>query len=240
MRGLAFWSACRCDPLLRRGCCGFSVPEILAVVAILSIILSILLPSFQQAKRQAKQVLCQSNHRNIVLAARTYSSENQQYLPFPNSNAYESSGLYTGPGWLYKAPNKSLPKHIEAGSLWPYLKDVRVYRCPMDEPPWNMGPVQKITSFGFNAELRSNVHLPSTRTHQLRSNAVIMWETDETQGGGYWNDGNNLPNEHISRRHSNGANIGVIDGSIPWWTYDQWVINQLKIPGPLYCSPLRY
>jgi prepilin-type N-terminal cleavage/methylation domain-containing protein len=217
---------------------GFTVPEMLAVVAIILIVLSILLPSLNKGREHAIRIQCQVNLKNLILATRGYVLENRHYLPFPNSNAIETSGAWTGPGWLYKAPNKTQLEHIEAGVLWPHLRDYKTYRCPLDKPPYLMGPVHNITSYGMNGELRDTAHLPAYRTFDLKvGRAIIFWETDETQGGGFWNDGNNFPNEGITRRHFTGATVAVIDGSTEWLNYSDYYALAGQDPGRLWCKP---
>lgn len=52
------------------------MPEILAVVAIIAILISILLPTFAQARWEAKKTRCGAQMRFISIAARAYSVDN--------------------------------------------------------------------------------------------------------------------------------------------------------------------
>ncbi len=64
---------------------GFTVPELLAVVAIIAIIISMLMPSLRKAREHAMMVQCQSVIRQTAMANRSYATENRSiYL----NNAY--------------------------------------------------------------------------------------------------------------------------------------------------------
>jgi len=79
----------------RRIGCAFTVPEVLAVVAILSILLAMLLPSMTVAKERARAVICASNERQIGIGIRNYAVQNKQYFPV---------GVNPGSGdWLWMA-----------------------------------------------------------------------------------------------------------------------------------------
>ncbi|HOD79907.1 MAG: hypothetical protein BWX88_02809 [Planctomycetes bacterium ADurb.Bin126] len=72
---------------------GFSLVELLVVVAILSLLLVILTPSLSRAKRLAQDVACLSNQHQIVTAHSTYTTAYQGYHP-------PSSTDPTQPHWL--------------------------------------------------------------------------------------------------------------------------------------------
>ncbi len=59
----------------------FTLIELLVVVAIIAILLSILLPSLERARAQARQLLCLTNERSQGQAAQLYSGENNEFLP---------------------------------------------------------------------------------------------------------------------------------------------------------------
>ena len=59
----------------------FTLIELLVVVAIISLLISILLPSLQTAREKAKTVVCMSNDRQILLGIAMYQQEWNGYLP---------------------------------------------------------------------------------------------------------------------------------------------------------------
>lgn len=66
-----------CRPGLR----AFTVPEVLAIVAIIAIIMSILLPSIGRAKIYALRTLCATNQHNWGVALRGYATANRGFFP---------------------------------------------------------------------------------------------------------------------------------------------------------------
>lgn len=75
--------------------------------------------------------------------------------------------------------------------------------------------------------------LPAYRIHEFRPTSVIFWETEfET-----WNDGSSFPTEGITRRHGNGATVGLVDGGCVWFPRGDWDSELLRRPGMLWCSP---
>ncbi len=114
----------------RRSCRdGFTVPEVLAVVAIITIIISLLLPSMNRARDRARAVICASNQRQIGMGIRNYATENKQYFPVGVNSAsgdwlwmailreqVSTMDLFHCPStpaftkWVYKA-NPGSPSH---------------------------------------------------------------------------------------------------------------------------------
>ncbi len=60
---------------------GFTLIELLVVVAIISILMSVLLPSLNTARDAARSLQCLSLTRQMVIAQVSYAAENQNYLP---------------------------------------------------------------------------------------------------------------------------------------------------------------
>ena len=59
----------------------FTLIELLVVVAIIALLISILLPSLQRAKEQARQLYCATSIRAQGQAAVLYAADNNDYLP---------------------------------------------------------------------------------------------------------------------------------------------------------------
>jgi prepilin-type N-terminal cleavage/methylation domain-containing protein/prepilin-type processing-associated H-X9-DG protein len=59
---------------------GFTLIELLVVIAIIALLLSILMPSLQKAKKIAQTVVCSSNMKQLALASLVYAADNQEKI----------------------------------------------------------------------------------------------------------------------------------------------------------------
>ena len=60
---------------------GFTLPEMLAVIAIVVIIISMLLPTLRRARARAQAVVCSSNMHQLAMAHKIYTIDRRQILP---------------------------------------------------------------------------------------------------------------------------------------------------------------
>jgi prepilin-type N-terminal cleavage/methylation domain-containing protein/prepilin-type processing-associated H-X9-DG protein len=62
---------------------GFTLIELLVVISIIALLLSIIMPSLQKAKEQAKKVICRHNLKQFGLANAVYATQNDGwYIPY--------------------------------------------------------------------------------------------------------------------------------------------------------------
>jgi prepilin-type N-terminal cleavage/methylation domain-containing protein len=223
---------------------GFTLIELLIVIAIIATLIAMALPALSNARKAATALNCQTNLRNILTGATLYGNDYFDRYPFPNSQVLETGGAWTGPGWLYKYPNiggVGNESHRETGVLWYYLQDARVYHCPDDPAPWNVGPTHALTSYCMSTAVRGFAGIvPSVRISQFKADAVCMWEADElnTHNSSIpFNDGNNDPSDGISGRHQGTGTLASFGGTVE--RMDQATFNALAADGPsrLWCNP---
>ena len=114
----------------------FTLIELLVVISIIALLVSILLPTLNMAKEQAKKVTCASNLKAIGLGVYIYAENNDDYIP---KALYKggSSGSNTMPHRSYLAyyidSTKPWGQHIdkEVGPLnLAYLHDTHVIDTP--------------------------------------------------------------------------------------------------------------
>ena len=60
---------------------GFTIVELLAVIGVIGILLSLILPALSNVRREAQSVSCQTNLKQLHGAMEIYRSANRDLLP---------------------------------------------------------------------------------------------------------------------------------------------------------------
>ena len=107
---------------------GFTLIELLVVIAIIALLMAILMPALQRAKKQVWNIKCRHNLKQYGLAARMYLDDNEGSFPYSFSWLYDDGG-FVGCGW-HDATKNIKDNPDRAGQLWPYLKEKDVHMCP--------------------------------------------------------------------------------------------------------------
>jgi prepilin-type N-terminal cleavage/methylation domain-containing protein/prepilin-type processing-associated H-X9-DG protein len=117
---------------------GFTLVELLMVIAIIALLIAILIPALSRARGKAEEIVCLNNLKQLQICAKLYSGDNDFFLP-PNRNVYyiDTLGPSAGfdPNWTWcvgLAPYDTTTENIEKGLLFKYNKSTDIYRCPSD------------------------------------------------------------------------------------------------------------
>jgi len=226
----------------------FTLVELLVVIAIIAILAALLLPTLGKSKATALQMQCLGQNKQLTLALQMYAQENSDVLPWPN----------WGPrfqGWLYTPTNGGPPEPSNpgqtvyaGGTLWPYLKDDKVYWCPADytNTSYFAQRQQKLSSYIMNGGVMGYYMRPPTaNTHKLSAmnpSAYTNWEPSDQPPyipALVFNDAASYPmdEEGPSRRHNSGCNVSAFDGHAQLLKFSKFQQEQLDTPGLLWCDP---
>lgn len=214
---------------------GFTLIEVLVVVAIIALLVAILLPSLARARGVAKLLQCQTNVRQIGMAFITYSVENQHRLP---------GGCWDpGADWLGRA-NTIAPKtgrQPHDGVIFKHMgRQVEAYACPIDERPgspdgWHRSYSANLLLTGAKPEMihyshyrlsakqneytdfSDNDHTGSM--HRLGAPLIIEEDIQHSLGfegtdEGGWSNTDAVTDRHLKNRSGGYGNMAYVDGSV--------------------------
>jgi len=144
--------------LLRGTGCGrwhrpraFTLIELLATLAIIVVIVSLVFVVGRWSRESARNVLCLQNERSLTLAFFAYATDSGGRFPGTDTgdhkHDWDQANLNLNAGGFEKEAG------VTKGSLWPYVGDLRAYKSPSD--PFTIA--QRIRSYSFSGFLSDSV-----------------------------------------------------------------------------------
>ena len=118
---------------------GFTLIELLVVIAIIALLMAILMPTLKRAREQGQRAVCLSNVRQLGLAWVLYADDNDDKLvsseaggPWANLYGEPWVGMTWAGSWAQggQLHEDDQIDGIKGGALWPYVRELKLYKCP--------------------------------------------------------------------------------------------------------------
>lgn len=196
---------------------GFTLIELLVVVAIVALLISILLPSLAQARKQGRAAVCLSNMRQLMLAVQLYE---------------QSHGVFPSAGLAHGGAGDDEPRTWVTQLVAEYGHQQDAIRCRDDlSPHWRApvpgGPRLRRTSYASTSYVAYPLsgRLLYNRYDGIRYPASTVFWTELAEEGEYaaadhvhpenwwFGDGRELASRELQlARHLGRANYALVDG----------------------------
>ena len=227
---------------------GFTLVELLVVLAIIGILASILFPVFARVQETGRSTVCQSNLKQLGLAFQQYQQDTGGRLPgagnwqnwgdgFPGGDPAAGAPGQRGGHWVAGKNTAYLSAlddndgdgeypytapnsaSVDRGALFQYVKQPETYYCPSNED----AEAKKI-SYGMNCALSgataSRVRFPSSM--------VLLVDEWRASDAYFWAVATDTSTDTITKDHNATGNILFMDGHVRNFSNDSFVLTNNK------------
>jgi prepilin-type N-terminal cleavage/methylation domain-containing protein/prepilin-type processing-associated H-X9-DG protein len=159
---MKFWRAAKkALPSEKAARNGFTLVELLMVIAVIAILSSVLLPALSKAKARAHAVICLNNTKQLALAWLLYASDHEDRLPYNLGSPAAGTNLNNWAAGIMDwdlSPDNTNTLLLTESALGSYAdKSVATYHCPDDtvvsprqrEAGWS----HRVRSYSMNASV---------------------------------------------------------------------------------------
>lgn len=233
---------------------GYTLVEIIIVLAIVMILAALLLPVFNSVRGKARQTTCASNLRQIGLGVTMYRQDNDDRYPRGGDPTDINTDAWQGAfdGKFAQAAKELRPLPLV---LQPYIKNSEIWRCPADTGfdyadtkvpiPLNARPSSFAvfgTSYYYRTELalrrRRNLTAFETKPPYTRHEAADINMIFD--GKGTWHGGGQGDNIKSEEWRKGRYNVLMADGRVTYMTADEfnaaWSLRMTRPTPPVPAS----
>ncbi|MDD2710942.1 MAG: DUF1559 domain-containing protein [Verrucomicrobiae bacterium] len=190
----------------------FTLVELLVVLAIISILASLLMSGVTKARDKAKQISCMNNLKQLSTAILMYAQEHEDRLPplwgALGDNWWDMTSPYMG---------KQVTSLDERNQI-------KIFKCPAELylTGGSKGPVYAMNNALKDTALSNASHYEGCALSEIKNAASTMLAGDGFYNSTWGNSSSILSsisdgvNTGISYRHMKGANFSFIDGHVSW------------------------
>ena len=145
---------------------GFSLVELMVVIAIVSILVAMLIPAVQKAREAAANVQCKSNLHQLGVALHNYAVSFNQNLPPGLNLATPPMAASTGSAQSLEARAPWTP----AAAIFPSSSRATAASC--NAPHWILSPIR--IGHGTTAAPPTCAHRPE---HSIAGKSALWWSS---------------------------------------------------------------
>ncbi len=157
---------------------GFTLVELLVIIAIIAILMSLLIPAISSARNKANTVRCLGQLKSWAGAVTDYQADNGGMFP-------------TGSWYAVMAPYVGMKRQWEAGGTLPKPGDKSIYSCPSASIA-EFGAANLKISYAMNSQVHVSsrttgpIGVPTLRRSMLGKPGqfVVMFDSKSTSAYG--------------------------------------------------------
>jgi len=195
---------------------GFTLMELLVVIAVIALLLSMLGPGVMGLKDVAKRTQCGKDMAELGTAYLGYAADNKMKLMSSNTrwdsggNSTEINKCWVGSG--------NTENSIKYGQMYPYVESMKPYRCtnPIND--------EYLRSYSINGQLNGERIVTDKLTGVVDpGGTLLMIEEDDWRGynvNSWFLNSINTWVDYVSGNHNEGDNLVFVDGSMQYWQWE--------------------